>query len=210
MQTIKRGLPLAIAIAFGLLTLIGLLLPLPDLTDLILGWVGMLAAVAMVLGVLNLLAVHTQRVTAENNLYSLVLIISVLAVWGLAVTDALAITTDGVANVFNWVQVPLEAALASLMAFFLLFLGFHMFKSHRRNIGLVLFWLTATLILFSTVFINTAIMPSSIRNLFIQIQEIINSYIVIAGIRGLLIGIALGVITMSLRLLLGLDQPYNK
>ena len=68
MQTIKRGLPLAIAIAFGLLTLVGLMLPLPALTDLILGWVGFLAAVALVLGVLNLLAVHVQRATSENNL----------------------------------------------------------------------------------------------------------------------------------------------
>jgi hypothetical protein len=210
MQTIKRGLPLAIAIFFGLLTLVGLLLPLPALTDLILGWVGVLAAVALVLGVLNLLAVHAQRATAENNLYSLVLIVSILAVWGLAITDALSITTNGLAKAFNWVQVPLESALASLMAFFLLFLGFHMFKSRQRNIGVILFWLTATLILFSNVFITTTILPASIRNLFVQIQAIINDYIVIAGVRGLLIGIALGVITMSLRLLLGLDQPYNK
>ena len=210
MQTIKRGLPLAIAIAFGLTTLVGLLLPLPAVTDLILGWVGVLAAVALVLGVLNLLAVHAQRLTAENNFYSLVLIISVLAVWGVAITDTLSITTNGLSNAFNWVQVPLESALASLMAFFLLSLGFHMFKSRQRNIGIVLFWLTATLILFSNVFSTTAILPASIRNVFVQIQEIINGYIVIAGVRGLLIGIALGVITMSLRLLLGLDQPYNK
>lgn len=209
MQTIKRGLPLAIAIAFGLLTLVGLMLPLPALSDLILGWVGFLAAAALVLGVLNLLAIHIQRATSEKNPYSAILVLSILTVFGLAVTDALSITNNGVARVFDWIQVPLETALASLMAFFLLFLGFHMLKS-RRGAGAVLFWLTATLILFSNVFIATTLLPVSLRNLFTQIQTIINDVIVIAGVRGLLIGIALGVITLSLRLLLGLDQPYNK
>ena len=209
MQTIKRGLPLAIAIAFGLLTLAGLLLPIPALTDLILGWVGFLAAVALLLGVLNLLAVHVQRTTTEKNPYSAVLVLSILTVFGLAVTDALSITDNGVAKAFDWVQVPLETALASLMAFFLLFLGFHMLKS-QRSAGAVLFWLTATLILFSGVIVRTTLLPTPIRDLFGQIQAVINNIIVVAGMRGLLIGIALGVITLSLRLLLGLDQPYNK
>ncbi|MEJ2747355.1 MAG: hypothetical protein P8183_05515 [Anaerolineae bacterium] len=206
---IKRTLPLALAVAFGLLTLVGLLLPLPALTTILLDWVGFLAAVALVLGVLNLLAVHTQRTFKNNNLYSAVLIIAILAVFGLAVTDALGITTGGVATAFDWIQVPLETALASLMAFFLLFLGFHMLR-RQRGWGAVLFLLTAVFILLSSAFTSTTLLPAAVRNLFGQIQNVINNIIVIAGMRGLLIGIALGVITMSLRLLLGLDQPYNK
>lgn len=209
MQTIKRGLPLAIAIAFGLLTLAGLLLPLPALTDLILGWVGFLAAVALLLGVLNLLAVHARRITTEKSLYSAILVLSMLVVFGLALTDAFSVTNGGVARVFDWVQVPLETALASLMAFFLLFLGFHMLKN-RRGVGAVLFWLTATFILFSKVFMTTTLLPPPIRDALTSIQAVINDVIVLAGTRGLLIGIALGVITTSLRLLLGLDQSYNK
>jgi hypothetical protein len=209
MRMIKRTLPLALAVAFGLLTLVGLLLPLPALTTILLDWVGFLAAVALVLGVLNLLAVHTQRTFKNNNLYSAVLIIAILAVFGLAVTDALGITTGGVATAFDWIQVPLETALASLMAFFLLFLGFHMLR-RQRGWGAVLFLLTAVFILLSSAFTSTTLLPAAVRNLFGQIQNVINNIIVIAGMRGLLIGIALGVITMSLRLLLGLDQPYNK
>lgn len=209
MQMIKRVLPLAIAVAFGLLTLVGFLLPLPALGDIILSWVGFLAAIALILGVLNLLAIHVQRATTDNNLYSLVLVITMLVVFGLAVTDALSITTGGVATAFDWVQVPLETALASLMAFFLLFLGFHMLR-RQHSWRAVLFWATAVLILLSSALTTTTILPAGIRNLFSQIQNIINNIIVIAGTRGLLIGIALGTITMSLRLLLGIDQPYNK
>lgn len=209
MQTLKRGLPLAIAIAFGLLTLVGLLMPVPALTDLLLGWVGFLATIALVLGVLNLLAVHLQRAASEQNFYSVVLVLSVLTVFGLAITDALSITDNGVTSVFNWIQVPLETALASLMAFFLLFLGFHMLKN-QRSVWAMLFWITAVLILFSNVFTTTALLPASVREIFAQFQIFVNDIIVMAGVRGLLIGIALGTITMSVRLLLGLDQPYNK
>lgn len=208
MPMIKRVLPLAIAIAFGLLTLVGLLLPVPELTTIIFDWVGFLAAIALVLGVLNLLAIHAQR-TISGNLYSGVLVIAMLSVLGLAITDALAVTTGGLALAFDWIQVPLETALASLMAFFLLFLGFHMLR-RQRGWGAVLFLVTAVLILFSSAFTSTTLLPATVRNLFSQIQNVINNIIVTAGMRGLLIGIALGAITMSLRLLLGLDQPYNK
>jgi hypothetical protein len=209
MQMIKRVLPLTIAVAFGLLTLVGLLLPLPELAGMVLDWVGFLAAIALVLGVLNLLAIHTQRAASGSNLYSGILVITMLAVFGLAVTDALAITSGGVGMAFDWIQVPLETALASLMAFFLLFLGFHMLR-RQRSWKAVLFWATAVLILLGSALTTTTLLPAAVRDLFGQIQNVINNIIVIAGMRGLLIGIALGVITMSLRLLLGLDQPYNK
>jgi hypothetical protein len=36
----------------------------------------------------------------------------------------------------------------------------------------------------------------------------INDYVVLAGARGLLIGVALGTLVASMRVLLGFDQPY--
>ncbi len=204
----KRKLPLAIAIAFGFLTLLGLLF-MPDLSHLLLGWAGFLAAVALLLGVLNLLAVHFGRLVNGRNVYSGVLVLSMVVVFGLAITDALSITENGVTTVFNWIQVPLETALASLLAFFLLFAGFYMLK-RQRSPGAILFLLTAVLLLLSQAFTATTLLPANIRDPFQQVQTIINNIIVTAGMRGLLIGIALGAITLSLRLLLGLDQPYNK
>ncbi|MCP4428116.1 MAG: hypothetical protein GY803_26820 [Chloroflexi bacterium] len=205
---IKQKLPVAIAIAFGLLTLIGLLF-LPELSHLILGWAGFLAAVALLLGVLNLLAVHLGRFVSGRNLYSGVLVLSMLAVFGLAITDSLAITQEGLTTVFNWIQAPLEAAVASLLAFFLLFSGFQALK-RQRNGWTVLFLLTAVLLLISQALTATDILPVSIRTIIEQFQNSVNDIIVVAGVRGLLIGVALGAVTLSLRLLFGLDQPYNK
>ncbi|HSH64486.1 MAG TPA: hypothetical protein VLB84_01500, partial [Bacteroidia bacterium] len=44
--------------------------------------------------------------------YSIVLVLSVLSVFALAVTDALGQTEGGVETLFNTVQAPLEAAIS--------------------------------------------------------------------------------------------------
>ncbi len=208
---LKKYLPLSIAIVVGLLTLIGLLFSIQSITNLIFNWAGFLAAVALILGVLNLLSVHLNRLFSGRNFYSGILVLSMLSVFALAITDSdrMKLTENGVANAFNWVQAPLEAALASLLAFFLLFAGFRLLQ-RERSIWSLLFIITSVLMLLSNTMITNALIPSQINSLFEQIRNIINSIIVTAGMRGILIGVALGTILLSLRLLIGLDRPYSE
>lgn len=204
---ITRSIPVAVAIAVGLLTLIGLLFASP-LSDLLLRWATFLAAVALLLGVLNLFAVHLSRIF-RGNIYSAVLVLSMGAVLALAVTDARNMTADFVPLIFNTVQVPLEAALASLLAFFLLFAGFQILK-RQRSVGAILFLLTVVIFLLSNVLINSRLLPDTATAPFTQIRSAITAVVVTAGMRGLLIGVALGTVTLSLRLLLGVERPYTK
>jgi hypothetical protein len=208
---IRRSLPLAIAIIFGLLTLIGLLLPLPELSDLVLSWAGFLAAVALLLGVLNLFTVHLNRLFIDRNLYSGILLLSMLAVFALAITDSTAVnlTENGVTAVFNWIQAPLEAALASLLAFFLLLAGFQLLK-RQRTIWTILFLITVVLVLSSNALLSSTLLPPEANSLLRAVQDTIANVFVTAGMRGILIGVALGAITLSLRLLVGVERPYNK
>lgn len=206
---LKRYLPTAVAIAFGLLLLIGLLLPLPALTGLLLNWAGFLAAVALILGVLNLFAVHLNRLFSGRNLYSGVLILSMLFVIGMAITDALAITEVGMRTAFGWIQVPLEAALASLMTFFLLLAGFRLFQ-RQRNIWSFLFLLTAVILLLSDALVSSALLPQDVASVLAGLRDTISQLFVSAGMRGILIGVALGTVTLSLRLLAGAERPYSQ
>jgi hypothetical protein len=199
---VKNGLPLVIAVLTGLLTLIGLLLA-PALSDLLLSWAIFLAAAALLFGIINLLFVHLARVF-RGNLYSGVLIVAMLAVFALAATDTFAMTEGGVATAFNWLQAPLEAAVASLLAFFLLFAGFRLFQ-RQRNLWSILFLATVVLIMLG----NTPL-PETLSSPFGSLADVISTTVVSAGMRGILIGIALGAITLSLRLLAGSEQPYNK
>jgi hypothetical protein len=208
---IKKGIPILIAVTVGLITLLGLLLPatpLGNLGNVFLRWAAFLAAFALLLGVLNLFTVHLTRLFTGSG-YSGVLVFSLLAVLTLGLTDVLGITTAGVETTFDWIQAPLEAAFVSLLAFFLLFAGFQLLK-RRRGLGAVLFIISAVFILLSQALMAATFLPASVTTTLGQVTVFIDQVVVTSGVRGLLIGIALGTITLTIRLLAGLERPYNQ
>lgn len=196
-----------IAIVFGLLTLMSLILPVPlELGTVLLGWAAFLAAIALLLGVVNLLIVHLNRTIYGRNFYSFVLVGSMIAVFTLAYFVPEQLTTVA----FHWIQAPMEAALASLLAIFLPLAGFRMLKNNPGGWSL-LFLLTAILILLGNTLPNLSpLLPASLTTLSQQVNEAIHTLIVTSGMRGILIGVALGTITFSIRLLIGAERPYNK
>lgn len=201
MTILRHRVPLLVALLSGWVTLLGLLL-FPQLGDLILGWAAFLAAVALVLGVLNLFIVHLAR--ARRSGHSIALLLAMLLVFALAITDSLGITENRVADLFFLIQAPLEAALASLLAFFLLFIGVRLFR-RERTIWSALFLIAAVFLLLSG-----SALPEPLAGALAPVREALNATVVVAGVRGILIGVALGILTFSLRLLAGLEQPYNK
>ena len=203
----RHLLPVAIAISFGILTLLGLLFSLSNLIDAFLSWATFLAAVALLLGVVNLFSVHLSRMFAKRNVYSGVLAISIIVTIGLGMTDGMGITDGGIDFIFKWVQAPLEAALASLLAFFLLFTGVRLLKE-RRTIWSILFLVTAVILLLLAAL--GALLPPSIQSSITAIEGIIQGVFVMSAVRGVLIGVAIGVVLLSLRVLIGVERPYNK
>jgi hypothetical protein len=202
MKKYRHALPLALAIAFGLLTLLGLLF-VPDLAATMTGWASFLAAVALLIGVINLLGVHARRL-AGGNAYSGVLIVSMVAVFIFALTDFLGLTEDGVNTIFQLIQVPLEAAVASLLVFFLLFAGMRLLR-RQLNVWSVLFMATVLLTL-----LGRTLLPGPLAEPFRWINRILSEIVVTAGVRGILIGVAIGIVAVSLRILTGSERPYDK
>ena len=205
---LKQSISVFIAVFFGLVTLIALLFNVSGISTVILGWASFLAAIALILGVLNLLAVHLTRLFGERNLYSGVLVLGMLAVFAAAVLDGLT-GTDNVGLLFTWVQAPLEAALASMLAIFLLLSGVQLLKRQRTGWAF-LFGLTATVVLLGQALLTSRLLPAGLRQPVNQVVEFIQTIVVTSGIRGLLIGVALGTLLLSLRLLVGVERPYNK
>lgn len=196
----KNSVPTLFALIFGLLALAGLLF-IPALAQLILGWASFLAVCALLLGLGNLFLVHAKR-ALKANVYSLVLILSLLAVLALGLADMLELTDGDMAQqLFEQVQKPLETAFSSLLAFFLLFAGFRLFQ--RRRDGWSFLFLATVILLLLPV-------PFAAASLFTSLRNLISGLVVTAGLRGLLIGIALGTITLSLRLLVGSERPYSE
>ncbi|MCI0395473.1 MAG: hypothetical protein L0332_02260 [Chloroflexi bacterium] len=191
-----------VAVAIGGLSLVGLLL-IPGLGELLTGWAALLAAVALLLGVINLLRVHLPRAFKGNG-NSLTLVLGLLAMVALGVTDSLGLTEGWVQAAFILVQAPLEAALAALLAFFLLFAGMRLLQ-RQRSWWALLFMVTVILVM-----LGQTPMPAALSNIFIALSDYLSLIFVSAGTRGILIGVALGAILVSLRVLLGLERPYDK
>ena len=202
MKDYRHTLPVALAVAFGLLTLVGLLFA-TSIGDSLMSWATFLAAVALVLGIINLLGVHARRASAGNP-YSAVLVTSALVVFILALTDFLGLTEDGVKASFTIVQAPLEAAVAILLAFFLLFAGYRLLRRQRSGWS-VLFIVSAVVVMLSQTHL-----PPLFDKIFGWIDGIISDVIVVAGMRGILIGVALGAVAVTLRILTGSERPYDK
>jgi hypothetical protein len=202
MKEYRHILPTALAVAFGLLTLVGLLF-FPVISDALISWATILAAVALVLGVINLLSIHARR-SSKGNLYSVVLVVSAMSIFVLALLDYLDITRDGVITAFSLVQAPLEAAVGSLLVFFFLFAGFRLLRDQRNGWAL-LFIVSAVVVLLAQ-----TQLPPYLSDIFGWLNDIISNVIVVAGIRGILIGVALGAVAVTLRVLTGSERPYDK
>lgn len=194
--------PLVVAVGFGLITLAGLLF-WTEVGSLLTGWAAFIAASALLFGVLNLFLVHLQRFIKSRNGYSLVLILSLLITLAAGYADRRT-GTESLDAVFEYVLQPLEAALASLLAFFLLFAAFRLLQ-RQQNGWSVLFIGVAILFL-----IAAAPMPAALGGLFSGVQTYLAPLFVHAGIRAILIGVALGTVTLALRLLAGVERPYSK
>ena len=194
-----------IAISAGLLVLLGYLFPgLGFLSDTLLHWAVILAGFALLVGMMNLLAVHTNnlRQRKKGSLYSLVLIVAFVAA---LLAAGIGTPTGGAAMwIFQNIQLPVEA---SLMAILVVTLAYSSMRLLRRRSGIlpIIFVTTTFVVLIGLAPVyayGDVPLLTSLRNWIAQVPAM-------AGGRGILIGVALGTIATGLRVLVGADRPYG-
>jgi MFS family permease len=199
----------AVAMAFGGVVLAGYFIDLPMLLELrllFLRWAILLSAVALLLGILNLLAAHLHKVNTQEKgwPYSALLIIILLGTLVLG----LVFGPDNrvVLSLFEYIQLPVEATLMALLAVSLAAAGVRMI-ARRRDVYSLIFIGTALLVL-----MGTAPWPFGGGGLSVTFGWLRNwlAQVWAAGAaRGIVLGVALGAITTGLRVLLGADRPYG-
>lgn len=206
---IKAPVSTSIAIAIGIIVLMGYFVNIPLLDSLrkvFLQWAVILSAVALVIGIFNLGYVHIRKISSQatGEVYSVILLLSM----GLTIIAAGIFGPTGYLSqwLYNNIIFPVEASLLAILAVVLLYSCIRLF---RRGISLfpVIFILTTLIVLMGSVSIMGFQIPGlsgsdGIRALLIQIPAV-------GGARGILIGVALGAIATGLRVLMGADRPYN-
>lgn len=203
----KRLIPTAIAILVGLLTLLGyLFIPSLNIHHLFISWGATLAAVALVIGILNLLGTHLRRISGagEGWVNSVFLVLSAIIVLLVAVIEGKGPGGPALSWVFHNILAPLEAAVASLLVFFMVAAAFRAMRT-RASVPTFVMMATAVLVL-----IGALTLPGSAGQLFSGVRDWLVHVFATAGARGMLLGIALGTIATGLRLLIGIDRPHSE
>ncbi len=211
----------AIAISFMLITLLSLE-PLPFLPDalrngaidigqILILLVSVVGALAVILGVLNLLGVHLRKLRGGGGpaVYSAITLLTLVAVLALHFLERFGVLTlrGGSPDMprisltmMDVLQVTIESALAGILFFFLVFAAYRLMRRRVTVWGLLF---VATLVLVLIGYSQQSGLLAAIRDWILRVP-------VSAGTRGLLIGIAIGTVVIGARVLIGQDRIFRE
>lgn len=208
---VRRWIPIFVAVLTGVVVLLGYLFPnyLPltyrgrvvELRDILVEWAVIVAAFALLLGVFNILRVRGQQILRrrEGRFYTLALVFAILVGAIPAILPEGTLIQETLNHVvFDYIISPLGASLAALVVFTLTLAAFRMLRT-RRGVGAVVFLLIVAVVLLGSVFMGL----EGIRGWIINVPGM-------AGMRGLLLGVALGTIITALRVFVASERPYSE
>jgi hypothetical protein len=209
---LKSPVSTAVAIGVGIIVLAGYFIPSFINIRFILLRAGLvLAAVALLVGIINLITVHIKKLGAdsENSGYSLILVIALLATLIIGIIDMVQTYLVGKPNfqmtswIFTNIQLPIETSLLAVTAVSLTYAAASILHK-RMDLFSIVFFFVVLLVLLGSFSIPPATLPflHVIRDWILRVPAL-------GGARGLLLGIALGTITTGIRVLMGTDRPYG-
>jgi hypothetical protein len=219
MAALKRILPTTVAIVVGVFVLITLFVrpsPTPAAPDLFgraiaigtyfIDTAIIIAAFALFLGVVNVLRVHGRKIREGQSgiVYSFVLLTAMLIVLVLGL-PALPDRASGPSQpaiqwIFEYIQVPIQASLSALLVFFVMTAAYRLLLV--RNLESTVMLIVVVLVLLGQVMYGLLPVLSDLKEWILAVPTM-------AGVRGILLGVALGALLTGIRLLLGAERPYS-
>jgi hypothetical protein len=217
---------LAIAVGAGLITLTLMLVRFEPGSDFafalptFLDWATTLSAAALLVGILNLLAVHFRKVSVFNltSMYSIAFFVAffgVLFMWIVAASSRVFLAPEDplraemvglgqgtVDFAFRYIQTPVEASLTGILAVVLTLAGARLIRTRRH-------W-SAFIFVAVALFLIISLAPLSLLSFLPDLRDILIQPFAEGAARGILLGVALGVIATGLRVIIGVDQPYGE
>ena len=225
----KRNVPLLITALGGFILIISYFIPATQgWGELAAIWFDILASIAFILGGANLLKIHLKKISDKSVGWAY----SAITLAAFLITLFVGLGKVGVnpnplypeyglsghyreiGSPFWWLYEyafkPLTATMFAMLAFYISSAAFRAFRA--KNIEAILLLGTAFIILLGRTFAGvylTAWLPDwmsglRIENLTVFIMSVFNT----AGNRAIMIGIALGIASTSLKVLLGVDRSY--
>lgn len=178
-----------------------------------LSWTRIIGIFALVIGLSSLIKIHYTRIIRKtpDRPYSVVVFV------GMIVMAVVGLISGTEGKWFNWlfeyIQIPIGATMFSLLAFFIASAAYRAFRARTMEATLML--ITAVVVMFARVpigeFLWQKIMPQAMENWWInpvKVSDWILNVPSMAARRGILLGVSLGVIATSLKIMLGIERSY--
>lgn len=219
----RREVPLVITTVAGLLFAISYFIPhwpFGESESIFGEWISIVQAFAIWLGALNLMKVCLEKIQRKRDGwgYSIVIIITLITTILIGFYDGFAglkenpiVSFRDPGTNFSWIfksiYTPLSSTMFSMLAFFVASASYRAFRA--RNID-------ATLLLVAGFFVMGGRVPLFDLGIswftdvpvFSTLADWIMTFFNTAGQRAIMIGIALGIMSSSLRIILGIERSH--
>ncbi len=200
----KREVPIVLAGIVGLIQILEHFFDfeaIAAVTVELQNWVIIVSAFSLALAAINLAIIHTQKISAkkagafDSALLLITMVFTAVAgiFWGME--------SSGFKFVFNAIIDPAASAFYAMAAFHVASAAYRAFRAHNAHAAALL--ITGVMVMIAKAPIGEAWFPwmPTITN---WIMSVLN----LAGVRGIMISSAIGMICVSARILLGIDRSH--
>lgn len=209
----RREVPLLITGIVGVVFIVSYFIPhwpFNRMNDWFSDWFSIIQACAIILGALNLMVISSQKIARRKKGwgYAGVIIASFLLMVVLGFAGGTGFrAAAGFDWLYRFMYIPLASTMFAILGFFVASASYRAFRA--RNVEASLLLVAAFLVMLGRVPVGdmlTSFMPEGSR--MSDLASWIMNFPQKAGQRALMIGIALGLVSTSLRVILGVERSH--
>jgi hypothetical protein len=206
----RRQLPLLITFVTGIVFMTQYYVPHPTSEDLLTTvnkWLQIIGGFALLLGVTSLFHQHAVKIRRQEPGwgYSFVLYAGMLGTIAVGLATKGKESVDGGMTAFGWVysytMVPLQGTMFAILAFFIASAAYRSFRARSREAAVLL--IAAIIVMIGRVPLGEHLIPIS-GDITQWILNVLNA----AVRRAILIGVSLGAVALSLKIIFGMERSY--
>jgi hypothetical protein len=207
---LRRQLPLLITMVTGLVFAAQYYVPHPASEQLLTSvtkWLQIIGGFALVLGITSLFQLHAAKIRRKEPGwgYSLVLYAGIVVTVLVGLWNGGKETIDCAMTAFGWIYsytlVPLQGTMFAILAFFIASAAYRSFRARSREAAVLL--AAAVIVMMGRVPLGEYILPIT-GDLSGWILNVLNA----AVRRAILIGVSLGAIALSFKIIFGVERSY--
>jgi hypothetical protein len=171
-------------------------------------WMQIISGFALVLGLASLFQVHAVKIKRQASGwgYSVILYLAMLVTIAVGLFWSQGeMTVNGVQTGLGWIysytMVPLQATMFSILAFFIASAAYRAFRARTREAAVLL--VAAVIVMTGRVPLGQFLVPWT-WDMTQWLMNVVNS----AVRRAILIGVSMGAVALSLKIILGYERSY--